>query len=97
MGAKTSNGGSNPPLSAIAKIISKYAAVCALLLLFPMQRLFEIASIAASGVPISTRASRTKRFSQAQGLARKGMRMKLLVSATGVGTEVDFSRSERLR
>jgi hypothetical protein len=36
-----------------------------------MQRLFEIASIAPSAVPISTRASRTKKFSQAQGLARK--------------------------
>jgi hypothetical protein len=61
-----------------------------------MQRLFEIASIAPSGIPISTR-SRTKKFSQAQGLARKGMRMRLLVSAKGVGTEVDFSRSEWLR
>jgi hypothetical protein len=62
---------------------------------FPDAALFEIASIAPSGAPISTRA--TKKFSQAQGLARKGMRMRLLVSATGVGTEVDFSRSERLR
>ena len=62
-----------------------------------MQRLFEIASIAPSGIPISTRASRTKKFSQAQGLARKGMRMRLLVSAKGVGTGVDFSRSEWLR
>jgi hypothetical protein len=87
----------NPPLSAKAKIISKYAAVCALLLLFPMKRLFEIASIAPSGVPISTRASRTKKFSQAQGLTRRGMRMRLLVSAKGVGTEVDFSHSEGLR
>jgi hypothetical protein len=62
-----------------------------------MQRLFEIDSIAPSGVPIPMRASRTKKFSQAQGLARKGIRMRLLVSAKGVGTEVDFSRSERLR
>jgi len=79
------------------KIISKYAPVCVLLLLFPMQRLFEIASIAPNGVPISACASCTKKFSQAQSLARKGMRMGLLVSAKGVGTEVDFSRSERLR
>jgi hypothetical protein len=62
-----------------------------------MQRLFEIDSIAPSGVPIPMRASRTKKFSQAQVLARKGIRMRLLVSAKGVGTEVDFSRSERLR
>jgi hypothetical protein len=62
-----------------------------------MQRLFEIASIAPGGAPLSTRAGRAKKFSQAQGLARKGMRMKLLVSVKGVGTEVDFSRSERVR
>jgi hypothetical protein len=67
--------GLQSPLSAIAKILSKYAAVCALLLFFPMQRLFEIASIAPSAVPISTRTSRTKKFSQAQGLARKGVRL----------------------
>jgi hypothetical protein len=28
------SGGKNPPLSAIAQILSKYAAICALLLLF---------------------------------------------------------------
>jgi hypothetical protein len=68
-----------------------------LLLIFPMQRLFEIDSIAPSGVRIPTRASRTKKFSQAQGLARKGIRMRLLVLAKGAGTEIDLSRSERLR
>jgi len=62
-----------------------------------MRRLFEIASIAPSGVSISACASCTKKFSQAQSLASKGMRMRLLASAKGVGTEVDFNRSERLR
>jgi hypothetical protein len=58
--------GFESPLSAIAKIISKYAAVCLLLLLFPMQRLFEIASIGPSGVSISACASCTEKSSQAQ-------------------------------
>jgi hypothetical protein len=67
-----SPNGTSIPLFAIAKILSKYAAVCALLLFFPMQRSFEIASIAPSAAPISTRASRTKKFSLGAGFGQEG-------------------------
>jgi hypothetical protein len=89
----------NPPLSATTEIANKNVAICALLLLFPMQRLFEIDSIAyrAEWRPYSNARQPYQEIFSGAGFGQKGIRMRLLVSARGVGTEVDFSRSERLR